>query len=121
MRQPKNWRLSGHLRGQVGKPPRETTVALIGLISGYFFQNHLGQDTKGADDFAGQVRGETAAEGGHTPSGTGSATAALIGFLLFYVSCLAITWFVYARRGGLLFDVENKGVSPASPVNVAAE
>ena len=52
---------------------------------------------------------------------TGSATVALIGFLLFYVSCLAITWFVYARRGGLLFDVENKGVSPASPVNVAAE
>jgi NNP family nitrate/nitrite transporter-like MFS transporter len=52
---------------------------------------------------------------------TGSATAALIGFLLFYVSCLAITWFVYARRGGLLFDVENRGVSPASPVNVAAE
>ena len=34
--------------------------------------------------------------------------AALIGFLVFYVSCLAITWFVYARPGGLLFDVENK-------------
>ena len=39
---------------------------------------------------------------------TGSAGAALIGFLVFYVSCLAITWWVYARPGGLLFDVENK-------------
>ena len=35
-------------------------------------------------------------------------SAALIGFLMFYVSCLAITWWVYARRGGLLFDVETK-------------
>jgi NNP family nitrate/nitrite transporter-like MFS transporter len=39
---------------------------------------------------------------------TGGASAALIGFLMFYVSCLAITWWVYARRGGLLFDVETK-------------
>ncbi|WP_395647995.1 nitrate/nitrite transporter [Terricaulis sp.] len=44
---------------------------------------------------------------------TGAATAALIGFLVFYVSCLAITWFVYARPGGLLFDVENKRRTPA--------
>jgi NNP family nitrate/nitrite transporter-like MFS transporter len=44
---------------------------------------------------------------------TGGATAALIGFLAFYVSCLAITWFVYARPGGLLFDVENRR-SPAA-------
>ncbi|MGD9981361.1 MAG: nitrate/nitrite transporter [Hyphomonadaceae bacterium] len=51
---------------------------------------------------------------------TGSATAALIGFLLFYVSCLAITWFVYARPGGLLFDVENR-VAAAGAAKVAAE
>ena len=44
---------------------------------------------------------------------TGGATAALIGFLLFYVSCLAITWFVYVRPGGLLFDVESK-LAPAA-------
>ncbi|CAH1690689.1 Nitrate/nitrite transporter [Hyphomicrobiales bacterium] len=37
---------------------------------------------------------------------TGGAEAALWSFLAFYVSCLAITWFVYARRGGLLHDVE---------------
>ncbi|MFO0992515.1 MAG: MFS transporter [Hyphomicrobiales bacterium] len=37
---------------------------------------------------------------------TGSPSAALWGFLIFYVSCLAITWFVYARKGGLLHDVE---------------
>lgn len=38
---------------------------------------------------------------------TGSAAAALYVFLGFYVSCLLVTWFVYARPGGLLFDVEN--------------
>ncbi|MBB3933377.1 NNP family nitrate/nitrite transporter-like MFS transporter [Kaistia hirudinis] len=37
---------------------------------------------------------------------TGGAEAALWGFLAFYVSCLAITWLVYARKGGLLHDVE---------------
>jgi len=52
---------------------------------------------------------------------TGSANAALIGFLVFYVSCLAITWFVYARPGGLLFDVENKRAPAAGAANVAAE
>jgi NNP family nitrate/nitrite transporter-like MFS transporter len=41
-------------------------------------------------------------------SATGGAQAALYGFLAFYVSCLLITWWVYARPGGLLFDVENK-------------
>jgi NNP family nitrate/nitrite transporter-like MFS transporter len=52
---------------------------------------------------------------------TGSATAALIGFLIFYVSCLAITWFVYARPGGVLFDVENKRAPAAEAAKVAAE
>ena len=37
---------------------------------------------------------------------TGGPEAALWGFLLFYVSCLAITWSVYARKGGLLHDIE---------------
>ncbi len=37
---------------------------------------------------------------------TGGAQGALWGFLLFYVSCLVITWAVYARKGGLLYDVE---------------
>lgn len=37
---------------------------------------------------------------------TGGPSMALWGFLIFYVSCLAITWAVYTRRGGLLHDVE---------------
>ncbi|HWJ71998.1 MAG TPA: MFS transporter [Kaistia sp.] len=37
---------------------------------------------------------------------TGGAGAAIWGFLAFYVSCLAITWLVYARKGGLLHDIE---------------
>jgi len=45
---------------------------------------------------------------------TGAATAALAGFLFYYVSCLVITWFVYARPGGLLFDVESKRARAAA-------
>ena len=56
---------------------------------------------------------------GFSIASTGGATAALIGFLVFYVSCLLVTWGVYARRGGLLFDVENKR-SVATPVKAAA-
>ena len=37
---------------------------------------------------------------------TGDASAALWGFLGFYVTCLGLTWFVYTRRGGLLHDIE---------------
>jgi len=37
---------------------------------------------------------------------TGGAEAALIGFLIFYVSCIAITWWFYTRPGALLFDIE---------------
>ena len=43
---------------------------------------------------------------------TGAVETALYGFLAFYVSCLAITWAVYTRRGGLLWDVE-RGATPA--------
>lgn len=39
---------------------------------------------------------------------TGSAGAALWSFMAFYVTCLVITWVVYARRGGLLHDVERQ-------------
>ncbi|MCA0452056.1 MAG: MFS transporter [Proteobacteria bacterium] len=37
---------------------------------------------------------------------TGGAEWALYGFLAFYVSCIAVTWWFYTRRGGLLYDVE---------------
>lgn len=38
---------------------------------------------------------------------TGSPIGALWLFLAFYVLCLAITWAVYTRRGGLLHDIEH--------------
>ena len=39
---------------------------------------------------------------------TGSPSAALWAFMLFYVSCALITWYVYTRRGGLLHDIERR-------------
>jgi NNP family nitrate/nitrite transporter-like MFS transporter len=42
---------------------------------------------------------------------TGSASFALYGFLAFYLSCIAITWAFYSRKGGLLFDVERDRAS----------
>ena len=50
---------------------------------------------------------------------TGSAAFALYGFLVFYLSCIAITWFFYTRKGSLLFDIERARpvatVAAASP------
>jgi NNP family nitrate/nitrite transporter-like MFS transporter len=45
---------------------------------------------------------------------TGGPEAALWGFLLFYISCVYITWHVYTRRGGLLHDIEKGRAAPAS-------
>jgi NNP family nitrate/nitrite transporter-like MFS transporter len=42
---------------------------------------------------------------------TGGLQAALWGFFIFYVTCVLITWAVYTRRGGLLYDIERRGVS----------
>nr|WP_295462494.1 MFS transporter [Mesorhizobium sp.] len=44
---------------------------------------------------------------GTSISATGGAEVALYAFLAFYLSCIAITWWFYTRRGGLLFDVEH--------------
>jgi NNP family nitrate/nitrite transporter-like MFS transporter len=49
---------------------------------------------------------------GYSIAATGGAEAALYGFLVFYVSCLIVTWLVYTRPGGLLFDVEKARVRP---------
>jgi NNP family nitrate/nitrite transporter-like MFS transporter len=46
---------------------------------------------------------------------TGGADVALYGFLVFYVTCIAITWWFYTRPGGLLFDVEHGG--PPTPTS----
>ncbi len=43
---------------------------------------------------------------GSAIAATGSPLPALIGFLAFYASCAALTWFAYTRRGGLLHDIE---------------
>jgi NNP family nitrate/nitrite transporter-like MFS transporter len=37
---------------------------------------------------------------------TGNPNLALWGFMIFYASCVLITWYVYTRRGGLLHDIE---------------
>ncbi|WP_198370189.1 nitrate/nitrite transporter [Roseomonas rosulenta] len=39
---------------------------------------------------------------------TGSPVAALWAFFAFYVICIAITWGVYTRRGGVLHDIERR-------------
>jgi NNP family nitrate/nitrite transporter-like MFS transporter len=43
---------------------------------------------------------------------TGGPSIALWGFMIFYVTCLAITWGFYTRRGGLLRDIERGRASP---------
>ena len=47
---------------------------------------------------------------------TGGAEVALYGFLVFYMSCIAVTWWFYTRRGGLLFDIE-RGDGPQAPTS----
>ena len=39
---------------------------------------------------------------------TGTANAALWGFLIFYLSCLALTWLVYSGPRGILHDFERR-------------
>ncbi len=49
---------------------------------------------------------------GSAIAATGSPMPALWGFLIFYASCAALTWWAYTRRGGLLHDIE-RGRAPA--------
>ena len=46
---------------------------------------------------------------GSSIAATGGPELALWGFLAFYVTCVAVTWWFYTRRGGLLHDVEHGG------------
>ena len=47
---------------------------------------------------------------------TGGPDMALWGFLLFYVTCVVVTWSFYTRRGGLLYEIERGGsLPPAAP------
>ncbi|MBU3993954.1 MAG: NarK family nitrate/nitrite MFS transporter [Alphaproteobacteria bacterium] len=56
---------------------------------------------------------------GSSISATGSPMAALWGFLAFYVTCAALTWLAYTRKGGLLHDIE-RGKAPATPTAMGA-
>jgi NNP family nitrate/nitrite transporter-like MFS transporter len=51
---------------------------------------------------------------------TGGVESALWGFLIFYVSCLLITWGFYTRRGGMLYDIERRPPAAPMPPAVAA-
>src|SRR5262245_31045780 len=51
---------------------------------------------------------------GTSISWTGQPDAALWAFLIFYASCIAITWWCYTRPGGLLYDTE-RGLPPRAP------
>lgn len=39
---------------------------------------------------------------------TGGPSAALWGFLIFYATCMAVTWYFYTNRNGLLHDIERR-------------
>ncbi len=45
---------------------------------------------------------------------TGGPAAALWAFLVFYVSCAVLTWWVYTRPGGSLYDIE-RGIVASPP------
>ncbi|MDH4228630.1 MAG: MFS transporter [Nitrospirota bacterium] len=48
---------------------------------------------------------------------TGGPSAALWGFLTFYVTCMVVTWYFYTRRDGLLSDT-GRGVPPVGAASV---
>jgi NNP family nitrate/nitrite transporter-like MFS transporter len=56
---------------------------------------------------------------GSSISLTGGPEAALWCFLAFYVTCIAITWFVYTRPGAVLHDVERRR-SPSPRIAASA-
>ena len=49
---------------------------------------------------------------------TGGPSAALWGFLTFYVTCMVVTWYFYTRRDGLLHDIE-RGIPPVETASAA--
>ena len=51
---------------------------------------------------------------------TGGPSAALWGFMIFYVTCAMLTWWIYTRRGGLLHDIE-RGRITADKAGEAAQ
>jgi len=49
---------------------------------------------------------------------TGGPEGALWGFLVFYATCAALTWFVYSRKGGMLHDLERGRKNTTQPANL---
>jgi len=45
---------------------------------------------------------------------TGGPEAALWAFMIFYATCVAVTWWFYTRRGGMLHDIEHGTNAPPS-------
>ena len=57
---------------------------------------------------------------GTSISMTGGPEGALMAFLVFYISCAALTWAIYSRKGGMLHDIERgRKQAAAQPVNLA--
>ncbi|MEZ5895420.1 MAG: MFS transporter [Parvularculaceae bacterium] len=52
---------------------------------------------------------------GSSISMTGGPEGALAGFMLFYVTCAALTWFIYTRKGGMLHNIERGRANAAHP------
>jgi NNP family nitrate/nitrite transporter-like MFS transporter len=52
---------------------------------------------------------------GQSITWSGGPQAALWGFLVFYLTCIAATWWFYTRPGGLLYDIERGGAPPPAP------
>lgn len=52
---------------------------------------------------------------GMSITATGTPMTALYGFIVFYASCAALTWWAYSRKGGLLHDAE-RGRAPIAPI-----
>jgi NNP family nitrate/nitrite transporter-like MFS transporter len=50
---------------------------------------------------------------------TGTANAALWGFLVFYVSCAVLTWLIYSGPRGILHDIERR-LAPAPRAAIPA-
>ena len=48
---------------------------------------------------------------GSAIAATGSPAMALWGFFVFYLTCIAVTWWVYTRRGGILHAIERRSPS----------
>ena len=76
---------------------------------------------QGADPEGGGPPAAAAQPFGSSIAATGGAEVALYSFLAFYVSCIAITWWFYTRRGGLLFEIERGGPSTPTPATNPAE